>query len=162
MSSCPGAAGPRARSRSAVQPPRALAPHQITPSRIPSVMRCSPNLASCPVASATFTELPIPPDTAPIGFIAASPDASKLAISTYVRHGPAGDIQNLTVASTATGAERRWTTPAQDSQGSMDTMAWLADGRTLAFNWTGASETSPWSSLRLLDSSVAGDDLLSS
>jgi hypothetical protein len=112
--------------------------------------------------SATATKLPIPADTAPIGFIAASPDGSKLAISTYVRHGPASDIQNLIVAATATGAERRWMTPAQDSQGSMGTMAWLADGKTLAFSWTGTSDTSPSSTLRLLDTTAAGDDLLSS
>jgi hypothetical protein len=110
---------------------------------------------------ATATKLPIPADTAPIAFIAASPDGGKLAISTLVRRGAAGDIQNLVVAATGTGAERRWRTPAKDAQGSMGTMAWLADGKTLAFNWTGPAAVSPSTGLRLLDTSAPGNDLLS-
>jgi len=114
---------------------------------------------------ARAAELPIPPVTAPIGFIAASPDGSKLAISTFaprvpLPYGAEYNIQNLIVASTATGTERRWLTPAQDRQGSMGMMNWLADGKTLAFTWTGAAETSPSSSLRLLDTAAPGDDLL--
>jgi hypothetical protein len=112
-------------------------------------------------ARATATKLPIPADTAPIGFIAASPDGRKLAISTYVRHGNAGDIQNLVVAATGTGAERLWRTPARDAQGSMGTMAWLADGKTLAFNWSGPAAVSPSTGLRLLDTSAPGNNLLS-
>jgi WD40-like Beta Propeller Repeat len=110
---------------------------------------------------ATATKLPIPADTAPIGFIAASPDGRKLAISTLVQHGSASDIQNLVVAATSTGTERRWYTPATDAQGSMGTMAWLADGKTLAFNWTGPAAVSPSTGLRLLDTSAPGDNLLS-
>ena len=116
---------------------------------------------------ARAAELPIPPVTAPIGFIAASPDGSKLAISTFaprmpLPYGAAYNIQNLIVASTATGAERRWLTPARDRQGSLGVMNWLADGKTLAFTWTGAAETSPSTSLRLLDTVAPGDDLLAS
>jgi hypothetical protein len=116
---------------------------------------------------ARAAELPIPPVTAPIGFIAASPDGSKLAISTFaprvpLPYGAEYNIQNLIVASTATGAERRWRTPARDRQGSMGMMNWLADGKTLAFTWTGAAETSPSSSLRLLDTAAPGNDLLAS
>jgi hypothetical protein len=112
---------------------------------------------------ATATKLPIPADTAPIGFIAASPDGSKLAISTFVQHGPSGDIQNLVVAATSTGAERRWRTPALDPKGggSMGIMAWLADGKTLAFNWVGDAQVSPSTGLRLLDTSAPGSHLLS-
>jgi hypothetical protein len=44
----------------------------------------------------------------------------------------------------------------------MGPMNWLADGRTLAFSWTGPSETSPSSSLRLLDTTAPGDDLMAS
>jgi hypothetical protein len=110
----------------------------------------------------TVTELPIPPDTAPLEFMAASPDGSKLAYSTLVMHGAAGDVQNLVVASTTDGTERAWQTPAQDSSGSMGLMSFLADGRTLAFSWTGPSETSPSSSLRLLDTAAPGDDLMAS
>jgi hypothetical protein len=106
----------------------------------------------------TVTELPIQPDTAPLEFMAASPDGSKLAYSTLVMHGAAGDVQNLVVASTTDGIEREWLTPAQDSQGSMGLMNFLADGRTLAFTWTG----SPSSSLRLLDTAAPGNDLLAS
>jgi hypothetical protein len=110
---------------------------------------------------ATATRLPIPADTTPIGFIAASPDGSKLAFSTFVRHGAAGDIQNLIVAATSTGAEHRWRTPAKDAQGSMGTMAWLAGGKTLAVNWTGPAQASPSTGLRLLDTSAPGSNLLS-
>lgn len=110
----------------------------------------------------TVTELPIPPDTAPLEFMAASPDGSKLAYSTLVMHGAAGDVQNLVVASTTDGSQRAWLTPAQDPQGSMGLMNFLADGRTLAFSWTGSSETSPSSSLRLLDTAAPGDDLTAS
>jgi hypothetical protein len=111
--------------------------------------------------------LPIPPVTAAIGFIAASPDGSKLAISTFapgvhLSYGAEYNIQNLIVASTANGAERRWLTPAQDRQGSMGVMNWLADGKTLAFTWTGATEISPSSSLRLLDTAASGNNLLAS
>lgn len=53
----------------------------------------------------TVTELPIPPDTAPLEFMAASPNGSKLAYSTLVMHGASGDVQNLVVASTT--ADRR-------------------------------------------------------
>jgi hypothetical protein len=107
------------------------------------------------------TELPIRPDTAPLEFMAASPDGSKLAYSTLVMHGSEGDVQNLVVASTTNGSEREWLTPARDSQGSMDLMNFLADGRTLAFTWTGSSDASSSSSLRLLDTAAPGDDLLS-
>jgi hypothetical protein len=110
----------------------------------------------------TVTELPIPPDTAPLEFMAASPNGSKLAYSTLVMHGAEGDVQNLVVASTTNDSERAWLTPAQDSQGSMGQMTWLADGRTLAFTWTGSSEASLSSSLRLLDTAATGDDLMAS
>jgi len=112
-------------------------------------------------AQATATKLPIPADTAPIGFVSASPDGSRLAISTYVRHGNALDIQNLVVANTSTGAERWWRTPAKDAQGSMGSMAWLAGGKTLAFNWTGPAAVSPSTGVRLLNTSAPGDSLLS-
>jgi WD40-like Beta Propeller Repeat len=109
----------------------------------------------------TVTELPIPPDTAPLEFMAASPNGGRLAYSTLVMHGAAGDVQNLVVASTTKDTEREWLTP-QDSQGSMGQMTWLADGRTLAFTWTGPTEASPSSSLRLLDTAAAGDNLMAS
>lgn len=108
----------------------------------------------------TVTELPIQPDTAPLEFMAASPDGSKLAYSTLVMRGAEGDVQNLVVASTTDGRQREWTTPAQDSQGSMGLMNFLADGKTLAFSWTGPAQTSPSSSLRLLDTAAPGDDLM--
>ena len=110
-------------------------------------------------AHAAAIELPIPPVTPPPGFIAASPDGSRLAISAYGRHGY---LQELIVAATATGAERQWWTPAQDAEGTMGPMNWLADGTTLAFTWDGPVEVSPSSSLRLLDTAARGDDLLAS
>jgi hypothetical protein len=42
----------------------------------------------------------------------------------------------------------------------MGTMSFLADGKTLAFNWTGPATTSPSSALRLLDTTAPGNDLL--
>jgi hypothetical protein len=106
------------------------------------------------------TELPIRPDTAPLVFMAVSPDGTKLAYSTWVMHGVSGEVQNLVVASTTDGSQREWRTPAQDSQGSMGPMTWLADGRTLAFNWTASADTSPAASLRLLDTAAPGSNLL--
>jgi hypothetical protein len=108
----------------------------------------------------TVTELPIPPDTAPLEFMAASPDGDRLAYSTLVMHGAVGDVQNLVVASTTNDSERAWTTPARYSTGSMGPMNFLANGRTLAFSWTAPSSgTSPSSSLRLLDTAAPGSDL---
>jgi hypothetical protein len=106
------------------------------------------------------TELPIPPGTAPVEFMAASPDGARLAYSTLVMHGASGDVQNLVVASTTEDSEHEWTTPASYSAGSMGPMNFLADGRTLAFSWTGPSETSPSSALRLLDTAAPGSDLM--
>ncbi len=108
----------------------------------------------------TMTELPIQPDTAPLEFMAASPNGSKLAYSTLVMHGVTGDVQNLVVASTTNGSEHEWTTPASYSTGSMGPMNFLADGRALAFSWTGPSESSPSSALRLLDTAAPGSDLM--
>jgi hypothetical protein len=111
----------------------------------------------------TMARLPIPADTAPIGRLAASPDGTRLAYSTYVRHGPGSDVQNLVVASTANGAEHHWATPASGSGGSMGSMTWLADGRTLAFNWyRPAGAVTRASALRLLDTRAPGHDLLAS
>ncbi|HTW04216.1 MAG TPA: hypothetical protein VMF87_28220 [Streptosporangiaceae bacterium] len=106
------------------------------------------------------SELPIRPDTAPLAFLAASPDGTKLAYSTQVVHGASGKVQNLVVASTARGGQREWLTPAQDSQGSIGLMNWLADGRTLAFDWTASPETPDAFSLRLLDTAAPGTDLM--
>lgn len=106
------------------------------------------------------TELPIPPDTAPVEFMAVSPDGARLAYSTLVMHGASGDVQNLVVASTTEDSEREWTTPASYSAGSMGPMNFLAGGRALAFSWTGPSETSPSSALRLLDTAAPGSDLM--
>jgi hypothetical protein len=57
----------------------------------------------------------------------------------------------------------RASAPGRDSGGSMGSMTWLADGKTLAFNWDGpARPISPPSSLRLLDTRSPGHDLLAS
>lgn len=110
--------------------------------------------------SATAARLPIPADTAPIGFMAVSPDGGKLAYSTFVRYGAFAVIRNLVVAATANGAQRRWAAPAREPTASMGTMSFLSDGKTLAFNWTGPATTSASSALRLLDTTAPGDDLL--
>jgi hypothetical protein len=79
-------------------------------------------------------------------------------------HGVSGTVQNLVVASATDGSQREWLVPAQDSQGFMGPMTWLADGRTLAFNWTAPADTaaasSLRSSLRLLDTAAPGSNLL--
>jgi hypothetical protein len=41
-------------------------------------------------------------------------------------------------------------------------MNWLAEGRALAFGWTGPDMTWPSSSLRLLDTAAPGSDLIAS
>jgi hypothetical protein len=53
----------------------------------------------------TVTELPIRPDTAPLAFMAVSPDGTKLAYSTHVASGA---IQDLVVASTTERSQREW------------------------------------------------------
>jgi hypothetical protein len=125
--------------------------------------------------AATVTRLPIPAlpsipvplgrehqeKQSPVAYLAASPDGSRLAISTLAWHGHSGDIQGLIVASTTTGREHEWTTPKADINGSMGPMAWLADGGTLAFNWLGFESPTP-ASLRLLDTAAPGSNLLGS
>jgi len=108
----------------------------------------------------TVTQLPVRPDSAPLGFMAVSPDGAKLAYSTFVMHGKAGQDQNLVVASTTGGSQREWLTPAQDSQGYLGAMDWLADGRTLAFDWESTADTSAAESLRLLDTAAPGSNLM--
>jgi hypothetical protein len=110
----------------------------------------------------TVTELPMRPDTAPLAFMAVSPDGTKIAYSTDAIHGASGKVHNLVVASTNGGSQREWLTPPQDSHGSMVQMTWLADGRALAFDWDASfSPDNPSaSSLRLLDTEAPGSDLM--
>jgi hypothetical protein len=119
----------------------------------------------------TVTLLPIRPDTAPPWFMAVSPDGAELAYSTQVMRGTFrvdhslvadDEVQNLVVASTAGGSQREWLTPPQDSWGSMGDMAWLADGRTLAFEWITNELTPGAVSLRVLDTTAPGSDLMAS
>jgi hypothetical protein len=113
-------------------------------------------------AGTTVTELPIPPvppGAAPVAFMAASPNGAELAYATELTGGDLGG-RNLVVASTTDGSERVWTTPARDSQGYLDQMNWLADGRTLAFNWIASIASSAEVSLHLLDTAAPGSDLL--
>jgi hypothetical protein len=106
----------------------------------------------------TMALLPIPPDRAQVEFMAASPDGAKLAFSTLAGHSP--KAHELVVASTTDGSEREWTTPARYSAGSMGPMNWLADGRTLAFNWSASLAPSAVISLRLLDTAAPGSDAM--
>jgi hypothetical protein len=109
----------------------------------------------------TVTELPIRPHPAPVALMAASPDGAELAYATEVRHARTYGVQHLVVASTTTDSERQWMPPASYSAGSMESMNWLADGRTLAFSWSRSLEKSPRpSSLRLLDTAAPGSDLM--
>jgi hypothetical protein len=122
----------------------------------------------------TVTELPIRPvDAAPwpqLRPMAVSPDGTELA---YPTRADSGAIRNLVVASTTGGSQREWLPPPQDSQAWIGDMSWLADGRTLAFNWgpsqrTISAEYSMYSdiqyeaSLRLLDTQAPGSDLMAS
>ena len=111
----------------------------------------------------TVTKLPIRPATAPwptqLRFMAVSPDGTELA---YPTHAASGAIRNLVVASTTGGSQREWLPPPQDSQGWMGPMSWLADGRTLAFNWAPSQRTIPDADLRLLDIQAPGSDLMAS
>jgi hypothetical protein len=107
----------------------------------------------------TVTELPIRPDRARLAFMAVSPDGTKLAYST---DAASGAIRNLVVASTTGGSQREWLPPPQDSQAWMGPMSWLADGRTLAFNWAASQRTISDGYLRLLDTEAPGSDLMAS
>jgi hypothetical protein len=110
-------------------------------------------------AGTTVTELPIRPDAGTLASMAASPNGTELAYATEPAHGNFG-ARNLVVASTADGSERQWTTPARDSLGYLGPMNWLADGRTLAFNWFASIDSNAEVSLRLLDTAAPGSDLL--
>ena len=105
------------------------------------------------------TALPIRGSRDEISDLAASPDGAKLAIATYVQRGSTGYVQNLTVASTSTGAERRWSPRPAAAAGSMSALRWLADGRTLTFSWVYAFDSAT-GALRLLDTSAPGENLL--
>ena len=108
----------------------------------------------------TVTELPIQPvDTALLRPIAVWPDGTKLA---YPTRAASGAIHNLVVASTTGGSQREWLPPPQDSQAWVGSMSWLADGRTLAFNWAPSQRTIPDADLRLLDIQAPGSDLMAS
>jgi hypothetical protein len=110
-------------------------------------------------AVARVTALPIHAPAGGISFLAVSPNGAELAMATYVQRGSTSYVQNLTVASTTTGAERRWHTPPQDAADSIDSISWLADSQTLAFSW-GSADNSASGSLRLLDTAAPGTDLL--
>jgi hypothetical protein len=101
----------------------------------------------------TVTELPIRPARSPRVPMAVSPDGTKLAYATHVA---------LVVASTTGGSQREWRPPRQDSQAWIDNMSWLADGRTLAFNWAPSQGTISAEYLRLLDTEAPGSDLMAS
>jgi hypothetical protein len=108
---------------------------------------------------ARVTALPVHAPAGGISFLAVSPNGAELAMATYVQRGSTSYVQNLTVASTTTGAQRRWSTPPQDATDSMNSVSWLADGQTLAFSW-GPAVNSPKGSFRLLDTAAPGTDLL--
>jgi hypothetical protein len=110
---------------------------------------------------ATVTELPIPPDTATMGFMAASADGSRLAYETLAPGSPSGG-QHLVIASTTDGSERQWAAFARGFEGSMGMLSWLANDRTLAFSWINPGASSPPSSLRLLDTAAPGSNLTAS
>lgn len=107
------------------------------------------------------TALPVRGPWHEVDALAASPDGARLAIATYVQHGSTGYVQNLTVATTTTGAEHRWTAVPPGTTGSMATISWLADSRTLAFSWA-YSYNSASGSLHLLDTTAPGSNLLGS
>lgn len=106
------------------------------------------------------SQLPIQPDTAPIAFMAVSPDGARLAYSTAVRRGAMGYDHNLVVASTRTGSQHRWTVPAADYQWSLGVMFWLGDGKTLALSLEGPTAASRTAGLSLLDTTAPGHDVL--
>jgi hypothetical protein len=110
-------------------------------------------------AVARVTALPIHAPAGGISFLAVSPNGAELAMATYVQRGSTSYVQNLTVASTTTGAQHRWSTPPQDAADSMNSVSWLADGQTLAFSW-GPAVNSLKGSFRLLDTAAPGTDLL--
>lgn len=115
-------------------------------------------------AGTTVTRLRIAPETAPIAYLAASPDGARLAYSTVIMQGGLDVAQRLVVASTTRDSEREWTArPYYDNSymDSMGPMNWLADGRTLAFSWNVSLQGNMATmALRLLDTAVPGSDLM--
>jgi hypothetical protein len=83
---------------------------------------------------------------------AVSPDASRLAYAT---------AYGIRVVSLATGAGRSWNADGHTVVGYAAQLSWAGD-RTLAFYWASVAAGSRQTGVRLLDTSAAGSDLLSS
>ncbi len=83
---------------------------------------------------------------------AVSPDASRLAYAT---------AYGIRVVTLATGASRSWTADGHTVVGTAAPLSWAGD-QTLALYWASVAPGSRQDGVRLLDTSAAGSDLLSS
>ena len=96
--------------------------------------------------------------------LALSPDGRRLAMAVQpdnVKAKP--DLEQVRVYTLATGAVRTWSASGIIGAGPDDarSMSWTADGRTLAFEWTGATGPSSGTiAVRLLDVGARGGGLL--
>ncbi len=93
--------------------------------------------------------------------LALSPDGRRLAVAVEpdnVKSDPSR--QEVRLYTLATGAVRTWSTSGTIGTGPDDarSLSWTADGRTLAFEWTG--NNSGTIVVRLLDVGARGSDLL--
>ena len=90
--------------------------------------------------------------SASVPAFAVSPDASRLAYAT--RYG-------IRVVTLATGASRSWNADGHTVVGYASQLSWAGD-RTLALYWASVAAGSRQDGVRLLDTSLAGSDLLAS
>lgn len=109
--------------------------------------------------------LPIPP-TGLVQVMGAAPDGSKLAFRAVMLPPPVSGASTLTVASTATGRERHWSTNRPGSLMSTVTpisnyISWFGGSSRLAFPWqTGRNQLTLTLVLHVLDTSAPGTGLL--
>ena len=111
--------------------------------------------------------LPIRPVPGPVQVMGAAPDGSKLAFRVSTINAPSARGDNtLTVAWTATGRERHWSTARPGSLMSYitpisDYISWFGGSSRLAFPWqNGGSQPTLSLVLHVLDTSAPGTGLL--
>jgi len=111
-----------------------------------------------------LSKLPIKlPDSSPDSLAyALSPDDRELAVESSSNPGNGAAIITMALYSVSSGAElRAWTTSKNiDSGAIQDTLAWVSDGRQLAFSDIPAGAGHDDDQIRTLDVTGSGTDLL--
>lgn len=110
-------------------------------------------------AGARVKPLPIRPMPGLALTFSATADGRRLAVYRTMATGGQPGGAALTVASTATGQERNWTTTRPGPLPGVFLLSWLADGRRVAFLWM-LPGRNLHTVVHLLDTGVPGTDLL--